>query len=184
MCRCYTSAAAIADAVHAFVRRRVRRPEDAADVAQEALLRLYRTADRLREEEALEAWMYQIARSAIVDFHRRSGVLPEAVDPEELAEGLVTPDEEPARPEESLAACLRPLLDTLPAEYREALELAELGDLTQAEAAERVGISLSGMKSRVQRGRRLLRSEVGRCCRLEIDARGALVDAVPRRVDC
>jgi RNA polymerase sigma-70 factor (ECF subfamily) len=183
-CRCYTDAAAIADAVHAFVRRRVRRPEDAADVAQDALLRLYRTAGRLRDEEALEGWMYQIARSAIIDHHRRAGFLPEAVDPDVLADGLAAPEDEPIRPAESLAACLRPLLTRLPEDYREALALAELGGLSQADAAAQVGISLSGMKSRVQRGRRLLRAEVGRCCKLELDARGVLAEATSPRPAC
>lgn len=166
------------------MKRRVRRPEDAADVAQETLLRLYRTADRLRDEEALEGWMYQIARSAIVDHYRRSGSVPEPVDPDDPALSVPSPEDDPPRAEESLAACLRPLLERLPGDYREALELTELGDLTQVDAAARVGISLSGMKSRVQRGRRLLRAEVGRCCKLELDARGALVEAAPRRPAC
>jgi RNA polymerase sigma-70 factor (ECF subfamily) len=62
-----------------------------------------------------------------------------------------------------LSGCLRTLLDRVPDGYREALELTDLGGLTQDEAAGRLGLSTSGMKSRVQRGRRLLRAEITHC---------------------
>lgn len=175
-CRCHTDAAAIAEAIGAFVGRRVRRPEDAEDVTQEALLRLYRSAERLRDERALEGWMYQIARSAIIDHQRRSGARPEAADADDLETLADEPAPEP-RAEEELATCLAPLLARVPDDYRQALELTDLAGMSQTQAAAQLGLSVSGMKSRVQRGRRLLRAEVGRCCRVELDARGALADA-------
>jgi hypothetical protein len=60
----------------------------------------------------------------------------------------------------------------------------DLGELTQEQAAAQLGLSTSGMKSRVQRGRRLLQTEVGRCCRVALDARGALADAELRADTC
>ena len=76
-----------------------------------------------------------------------------------------------------------PLLARVPDDYRTAIELTDLGELTQEQAAAQLGLSTSGMKSRVQRGRRMLRTEVGRCCRIELDARGAIDGApdAPRR---
>jgi RNA polymerase sigma-70 factor (ECF subfamily) len=179
-CRCRSDAAAIADAVRAFVARRVRRPHDAEDVAQDALVRLYRSAGSLRDEQALEAWMYRIARNAITDHYRRSALRPEPIAPEDVE--LLAPAEadEEIPADASLAACLGPLLARVPDAYRSALELTDLGGMTQEEAAAQLGLSTSGMKSRVQRGRRMLRAEVGRCCRIELDARGALSDASMR----
>ena len=78
--------------------------------------------------------------------------------------------------ERDLAACLAPLLETLPEPYRRALVLAEVDDLPQAEIARREELSLSGAKSRVQRARRMLRDAVLACCRVEIDRRGGVVD--------
>jgi len=178
-CRCHTDAAAIAEAVHAFVARRVR-PQDADDVTQDALLRLHRSATSLKDEDALEAWMYRIARNTITDHHRRSAVRPDPIDPDEVATlPSIDADAGPA-PDVALAACLAPLLARVPDGYRQALELTDLGDMTQEEAAAQLGLSTSGMKSRVQRGRSMLRTEVGRCCRVELDARGALSDATVR----
>jgi RNA polymerase sigma-70 factor (ECF subfamily) len=179
-CRCHTDAAEIAAAIRAFVARRARTPHDADDITQETLVRLYRSAPTLRDEEALEGWMYRIARSAIIDHYRRAGVRPEPIDPE-LVELQADDDrsDEPA-PGEFLAGCVAPLLTRIPDTYRAALELTDLGGITQEQAAAQLELSTSGMKSRVQRGRRMLRDEVVKCCRVELDARGALSEASTR----
>ena len=178
-CRCYTEAAQLAAAVREFVGRRARAPQDAEDITQETLLRLYRGASGLKDERSLEAWMYRIARSAIIDHYRRAAVRPAPIATDQF-EPIAAVEADPQRPDAMLAACLTPLLARLPISYRTALELTDLGGLTQDEAASRLGLSTSGMKSRVQRGRRLLRNEVTKCCRIELDARGALSDATPR----
>jgi len=64
----------------------------------------------------------------------------------------------------------------LPEHYREALLLSEFEGLTQAEMARRAEISLSGAKSRVQRGRRMLGDRLITCCRVESDAAGRVSD--------
>ena len=83
-----------------------------------------------------------------------------------------------------LAECLRPLLVELPDDYRRALELTDLGGLSQAEAAELEHVSLSGMKSRVQRGRRQLGAVLRQCCVPTLDSRGVPVDFRPRPDIC
>jgi hypothetical protein len=75
-----------------------------------------------------------------------------------------------------LAACIRPLVDALPTYYRRALELTDFEGRTQSDAADIEGISLSGMKSRVQRGRRQFATLVRQCCDVTTDSRGELVD--------
>jgi len=75
----------------------------------------------------------------------------------------------------------RPLLDGLSPEQRRAVQLVDLDGLDQAEAARREEVSLSGMKSRVQRGRRRLVEVLGQCCALTLDARGVPMDYEPPR---
>lgn len=175
-CRCYTEAEQLAAAVRAFVARRVRAPHDVDDITQETLLRMYRGAHDLRDEPALEGWMFRIARTAIIDHHRRAAVRPTPADPGDL-DLQAGEDAEPPRHDAMLAECLSDMMARIPDSYRAALELTDLGGMTQEEGAARLGLSTSGMKSRVQRGRRMLRQEVVRCCRVELDARGALSDA-------
>jgi RNA polymerase sigma-70 factor (ECF subfamily) len=158
----------------AFLAKRVRRPADVEDVLQEVFVRIHKRIDTLERSERVAAWIFQIARNALVDFERvratRAGV---AADEAEL-EALVA-DEGDAPPTE-LVGCVRPMVEALPEPYREAVRLTELDGLGQAEAAERAGVSLSGMKSRVQRGRERLKNMILDCCHVELDARGGIVD--------
>jgi RNA polymerase sigma-70 factor, ECF subfamily len=70
---------------------------------------------------------------------------------------------------------MAPMLRRLPPTRREAITLGDLEGVNQMEAAKRVGVSVSGMKSRVQRGRKQLRAVLEECCRIEFDRRGAIV---------
>ena len=171
-----------------FVQRRVTDPQRAEDVLGEIVLRIHRNLGRVDDHEHLTRWVYRIARNAIVDEYRRAErerarerVLPD--DARELGEA--GDDDDPTVLRE-LAECLRPLLDGLPPEQRRALELTDLEGLTQVDAAGREGVSVSGMKSRVQRGRRRLAVLLGRCCELTLDAQGTPMDYTPpagRRCD-
>jgi RNA polymerase sigma-70 factor (ECF subfamily) len=82
--------------------------------------------------------------------------------------------------EQELATHVAPFVASLPSPYREALTLTELEGLTQKQAAEMLGIPLSTMKSRVQRGRERLREIFEACCEIALDARGHVVGCEPR----
>ena len=84
--------------------------------------------------------------------------------------------EEDNRAQSELARCLVPLLNELPEPYRQVLRLTEFEGATQREAASQLGLSLSGAKSRVQRARKMLREVLLKCCRVELDRRGGVVD--------
>ena len=160
--------------VRAFVARRAA-PADVDDLTQEIFLRLHERAAELHDASRIAPWAFRVARSVVVDHHRRrrpSVSLDDAPEPalEDDATNL----------NEEVASWLRPMLALLPAEYAEAVELTELGGLGQRELAERLGLSVSGAKSRVQRGRKLLEGVLRACCDFEIDARGNVVDCAPR----
>jgi RNA polymerase sigma-70 factor, ECF subfamily len=163
-----------------FVRRRIADPTRADDLVAEILLRIYQNIESLDDRERLPNWVFRIARNAIIDEYRRAGRSREhltATLHDERAEVLAD-DDDPGAVRE-LSACLRPMLDGLPAEQRDALEMIDLDGMTQADAAERAGVSLSGMKSRVQRGRRRLAELLGQCCALTLDGRGVPMDYQP-----
>jgi RNA polymerase sigma-70 factor (ECF subfamily) len=165
--------------LRAFVHRRVADPQRAEDVLGEIVLRIHRNLGRVEDHEHLTRWVYRITRNAIVDEYRRAERerARERALPDDAAEfaGEVDDEDDPTVLRE-LASCLRPLLDGLPPEQRRALELTDLEGLTQVDAAGREGVSVSGMKSRVQRGRRRLAELLGRCCELTLDAQGTPMD--------
>ena len=163
-----------------FVRRRIADPNRADDLVADILLRIHQNVESLDDRERLPNWVFRIARNAIVDEYRRAARSREhltAVLEDERAP-VDTDEDEPGAVRE-LSACLRPMLAGLPAEQRYALEMIDLGGMTQADAAEQAGVSLSGMKSRVQRGRRRLAELLGQCCALTLDGRGVPMDYQP-----
>jgi len=166
--------------VRPFVARRVRSPSDVDDVVQDVFLRMHRSVSTLRDDERFGPWVYQVARSAIAEHQRSSARHPVA-----SADASVFSMAEPSQEDDDSVACevasiLAPFVAALPSPYREALTLTELEGLMQKDAAAMLGISLSGMKSRVQRGREHLRASLEACCRIALDTRGRVVDCEPR----
>jgi RNA polymerase sigma-70 factor (ECF subfamily) len=171
-----------------FIERRVSDPRDAEDVLQDVMLRIQRHAGDMDDFEHVGAWVHQVTRSAIVDFYRRRAARPEqaagtATDVDESQPPALdsTPSDSAST---ELARCLRPLARRLPDKYREALELTEFEGLSQVAAAERLGLSTSGMKARVQRARAQLRDLLLGCCEVELDRRGGVADYHARAAGC
>jgi RNA polymerase sigma-70 factor (ECF subfamily) len=162
--------------LHRFVARRVP-ATDADDVVQEALLRIHRGLPTVRADGALVGWLYQVTRNALTDHLRARRPIAEPAD---AATEPTIDDAAFAR----LAACVRPFVAMLPSPYREALELVELGGMTQVAAAAQLGIPVATMKSRVQRGRAQLRESLEQCCAIDLDARGHVVGLTPRHCEC
>ena len=166
--------------LRSFVRRRIANPDRADDLVAEILLRIQQNIKSLDDQERLPNWVFRIARNAIIDEYRRAGRNREQLtatlqdEPSQMAAA----EDDPGAVRE-LSACLRPMLDGLPAEQRDALQMIDLDGMTQADAAEHAGISLSGMKSRVQRGRRRLAELLGQCCTLTLDGRGVPMEYEP-----
>jgi RNA polymerase sigma-70 factor (ECF subfamily) len=169
------------DRLRAFVARRV--PDRAAvdDLAQEIMLRLYTSMARLRDRDRLDAWAYQVARNVIADYWRDRAATRELPLDQDLSDRLAAMPalEDDHRPEQlraEIASCLAPMVERLAEPYREAIRLTDLGARTQTEAAAQLGLSVPGMKARVQRGRAQLRELLLACCRIELDRRGQITE--------
>jgi RNA polymerase sigma-70 factor (ECF subfamily) len=158
-----------------FIRSRVSDPATAEDILQDVFLKVQKKLGQLDDAAKLESWIYLIARNAIIDHYRtRKKTVP-------------IPDSLPAEASsndpdiEGLKAAFRRMVYSLPDPYRDAVVLTEFDGLTQKQLADRLGISLSGAKSRVQRGRALLKKNLLDCCQFEFDRRGSVIDCTPRQ---
>ena len=171
---------AVYRSLHGDVRRWFARraPPDAVDdLVQEAFLRIHRGLPALREADRLEPWVFRICRSVLVDTHRRSR--PEEPLVEEPQVEAPLPDGATA----VVAGWMPAFVEQLPEPYREAVRLTELEGLSQAELARRLGLSASGARTRVQRGRALLREALLACCHVVLEE-GEVVDVRPRQCGC
>ncbi|MEM7400473.1 MAG: sigma-70 family RNA polymerase sigma factor [Pseudomonadota bacterium] len=146
------------------------------DLVHDILLRVLQNEDALAGAENPTAWIYTVAKNRIADYYRKiSGINTtiEVDDLETVIEGL---EKMPDSIDNGFTKCLRPLTNRLDPKYKEALLLTDFNEIKQAEAAERIGISISGLKSRVQRGRTKLKKEILACCAIEKDRFGNTID--------
>lgn len=162
----------------AFILSRVRRREVAEDLTQETLVRAARSLGE-RDISNVEWWLFRVARNAVADHFRGSRDQVEWQEHgEAIHEDALTKEEVALR--EQLALYVRGVVEGLPEPYREALLLTEYQGLTQKELAERLGITLSAAKSRVQRARGAVKRTIEHCCRVATDPYGQITDMEPR----
>ena len=169
---------AFAHHLQTYVRRRLPDPVETEDVLQEVFLKVHTHLPRLRQPDRVLPWLYRVARSTVVDHVRAQR--PSVEIDEDLPAEAVPEDDAGAQ----IARGLGHMVDQLPAIYREAIRLSEIEGLPQAEVARRLGLSLSGAKSRVQRGRQQLLKMLTDCCIFELDRRNHIVDYRPRPACC
>lgn len=162
--------------LRAFLARRVPRDVDPDDVLQDVFVRVLRHLPTLRDADRLDSWLFQIARNALMDAMRVRQRRDARTDSLEIDVAAAVSSEDVRAAEAELAPCLTPMVARLEEPYRGAIELTSVKGLTQTEAAKAAGISVSGMKSRVQRAREQLKRMMLRCCEVDIDARGGVAD--------
>jgi len=171
--------ARLAADLHGWFRRRA--PAHLTDdLVQETFLRVHTGLPGLRNPDRVGAWVFQIARNTLADTLRRR---PDEVAEDDLPDTILAVDATDPFPDPSavIASWLPAMIDDLPDTYREALRLTELDGLSQAQLAERLGLSPSGARTRVQRGRKLLLERLEACCL--VDRQGADVIGWTRRTD-
>jgi RNA polymerase sigma-70 factor (ECF subfamily) len=153
--------------LRSYVAKRVREREAVDDILQEVFLKVNAGLHTVKYQDAISAWLYRVAANSIADHYRSHKPWEELPGDDELTAS------EPERDYVAeLATCLHPLIAELPETYRSALLLSEIEGLPQKEVAHRLGISLSGAKSRVQRGREKLRQRLLDCCHIETGRSG------------
>ena len=170
---------ALRDGLRRFVARKVA-PQHVDDLVQDILLRMHERAGDLRDKTRVAGWAFRIAINVVNDHHR-------AARPERP---LADDDDPPAEASDStnlndvVASWLESMVALLPDEYADALQRVDVEGMSQREFAAVTGLSISGAKSRVQRGRYMLEDIVRACCDIELDVHGNVIDYQRRRYRC
>jgi RNA polymerase sigma factor (sigma-70 family) len=145
------------DAVYRHMLRVCNHREDAEDALATALLHAFRAHGQLGSDEAFLSWLNTIARRVCTRMRSHPSVQAALEDAER--QGVLTD----LRPELDLAfikSCVKEAVDSLPPIYRDIYVACELNEMTVAEAARSLNISLSAAKSRLLRARAMVRSRL------------------------
>ena len=167
--------------LHRFISRRAGNEADADDILQDVFFKIHSNIDRLRDWTKIHSWVYQITRNAIIDYYRTRrtdlslDATPDAFD-------VIKEETEDATDRAEIMACLSPMIDRLPDDYRKALVMSDVEGITQAKVANEMKLSLSGAKSRVQRARGKMKTMLLDCCQFQFDRLGRAVSM--DRGDC
>jgi RNA polymerase sigma-70 factor (ECF subfamily) len=136
-------------------------PEEAKDLAQDVFVRVYRNLDKY-EPGTFEGWIYRITKNLFLDrVRRRKRVILEPLPEEEWRQ----PEDEGPGPEERyhqgvLRGDIEAALTELPPDFRTAVVLCDVQGMTYEEIAEATGWPLGTVRSRIHRGRKLLREHL------------------------
>lgn len=161
--------AALQTSLRNYLRRRVSDPMLVEDLISDVFVKASAAISANRAPNNLTGWLYAAARTTVVDYYRSTR--PDTV---ELDENL--PDTQHANDEllhQELAMCLRPLVQQLPAIYRDTLLATDFEGKTMQTLANEQGLSLSAIKSRTSRARFMLKEKLLDCCHMEMS--GGLV---------
>ena len=125
------------------------------DILQDLYLKIFVNIGKVKSADNIRAYVFQMAHNAVTDHYRKRNKHPKLEGDDLIASQA---DEKEEKSEYRLAdCCLRPMIESLPDIYRDALVHTELEGNTQQQLADQMGISLSAAKSRVQRAREKLK---------------------------
>ena len=158
-----------------FIRKRVNDQSVVDDSLQYVFGKIHSNIGTLTHKEKINSWIYQITRNTIIDYYRNKKQKTELNE-----SSLVYENNLENESYVKLEKGLEKMINRLPPKYSEAILLTDYEGLTQKEVSEKLGISLPGAKSRVQRGRKLLKEMYLKCCHIEFDRKGMMVDVYPK----
>jgi RNA polymerase sigma-70 factor (ECF subfamily) len=144
--------------IYNYAYRLTGNPDDANDLMQEVLLRVRRGLAGYTPG-SFEGWLWRITRNAFIDDVRRRKRRPTTPLPEDDRSSIVgeTPDPQAVLDQTRLSERVEAALLELPYDFREAVVMCDVVGLAYEEIAEAVGIPVGTVRSRIHRGRKMLR---------------------------
>ncbi len=166
-------------AIARYLRRILRRADEADDLVQETFVRAVRRLDTLEDDGAFRGWLFQIATNLALDrlrqrnrqLAREAGEQPE----EGTLRDTAAASAQLVMEQTEMSACVRRHLAHLSDAHRAMLLLCDVEQLPAREIAELLGLPLTTVKMRIHRARRNLRTALAGACTFEQDGRGVLV---------
>ncbi|MGM0579965.1 MAG: sigma-70 family RNA polymerase sigma factor [Bacteroidota bacterium] len=147
------------DEIQHYILKKVKSKEVAEDLTSQLALKMYSNCEKLKDVQNLRAWLYRIAYNVVIDYFRE-----EQKKKSQPLDEIFSQDEDEDFINIAVENCVLSLLEQLPEKYREAVRMSDLQGVNQKEIAEKLNISYSAAKMRVQRGRESLKSKFYECC--------------------
>ena len=154
-----------------FILKRVADKATAEDILQNVFIKILTNINSLKDSTKMKSWLFQITRNAIIDHYRKSkksenNHLELSEEDDEISSDVM----------EEVESWVTPFIHSLPQKYQEALILSEINGMPHKEMAIQLGISYTAAKTRVHRGRTMLKQKLTQCCIYHADKYGNIMD--------
>jgi RNA polymerase sigma-70 factor (ECF subfamily) len=151
--------------VYSLALKMLRNPEDAEDVLQDTFLRAYRGIKSFQGNSTFSTWIYRItANSALMRLRKRQLPTVSIDDADERETPINIADWAPGPVEQMLNQetqnAMAEAIESLPAEFRQVFVLRDLEELSNAEVADILDLSVAAVKSRLHRARLKIRNRL------------------------
>lgn len=158
-----------------FIFNKVKDIYTSEDILQDVFLKIQLNIHTLSDCSKLTSWVYQITRNAVADHYRKTNLQVQI-------EGIDFAEQENEEPLYSaLSNCINQKISKLSEKYKQVILLTYLDNKSQIAIAEKLNLSYSGAKTRVQRGREKLKDLILDCENIETDKKGNLVAYEPNQ---
>ena len=158
-----------------YIFKKVKNEEIANDLSHEVLMKIYNSCCSSVNIKNVKSWMFQIAHNTTIDYLKKQSKFSDNV-PENY-------DNYDYDVYQEANDIIKPLIQLLPEKYATPLQLSDIEELKQKEVAQKLNLSLTATKSRIQRARNLLKDKIIECGNLEKDDKGNLI-SLEIRSDC
>ncbi|MGL5892354.1 MAG: sigma-70 family RNA polymerase sigma factor [Bacteroidia bacterium] len=163
-----------------YVYSRTKDKSDTEDILQDVFVKIILKIEQINEAQNLRQYLYGIVRNSVADYFRSKKTHLSITEQNVLH----TEAEEDQLTERITDRCVQRFIHQLPEKYRSALLSTEFENVPQKELAVKLDISYSALKSRVQRGRVMLKEMLVNCCEIQNDIYGNILEATPRTCNC
>ena len=164
-----------------YIGRKVSDEYEAEDIFQEIYLCVIKNESKIENLKNVEAWLYTIARNKIFDYYRTKGRFTYMDDIDTVKNKDFYTNELDNFNSEA-ASCLLKMTQFLPESYKVAIIECDYNGIQQNVLGEKLGLSYSGTKNRVQRARKKLREAMLNCCEVKSDKQGNIIELVNKNV--
>ena len=156
--------------VRGFVGKQIQDKNDRDDVVQNIFMKIHEKIAGLQEMEKVNAWVFKTAQNAIYDYYRaKKGKENAGI---ELVENTNFKEAEDQL--QTMNNCINPFINKLPLPYKQVIEMSELQGLKRQTIADQLNLGLSAVKSRAQRGKKMIKDMFIDCCAFTLDEKGNL----------
>lgn len=163
-----------------FILHKTHNAADTDDILQDVFIRIIHHIDKVNQSTNVRHYLFSMVRNAVYDHFKNKQPLVEVLE----IEDMLTEDDEQNLNTAVAECCIKPFIKKLPSHYREALEISEFQNISQKDLAQKLGISYSGAKSRVQRGKEKLKALLLECCPYKSDIYGNILSAEKNNCQC